>query len=273
MKILILIFIGCFSALVHADVYDDLAKATGGTSSHQTKEEFLKNVHSTMAYDLAKNAPPILIAKINLPVEKTSKFTVPVDIKMSGMLLVEIHSADPTAAGIVIRDPRQTPLRPVASTKDSRAAIEVELSDRRVILQPEPLLGTWTVELKGPIDGSLIVRSQGARRIQTARFVRIGGRPGHQGDFPYDGPLVPGEKEKFEFGVYDAPAKSLRLSIVGEDGAEIDRIVRLEASSDELAMAKVTIPRVPFRLLVQGKTKDGSEFQRADDRLYTPTAR
>lgn len=249
-----------------SDVYDDIARATGGKVTRMTKDEFKKSVESgENRYGYTKNAVPLFMAKCRAP--KEYAFPIDSEIIQAVFELTDI-SGD---IGYSIISPSSETLKPNKGSGDARLPVEVLMEGKRVVLVPSPAPGKWKLKVNGTGSCAVSVRGQTRLSILTLRVVRAGGRPGHEGLFPYDGPLTPGAKETLELSVYGAEKQKVSVKLVGEDGRVLCKAHETERTEDTVYL-DFKVPDRPFRILISGKDAKGFTFQRIGDRLFTQDA-
>jgi hypothetical protein len=136
------------------------------------------------------------------------------------------------------------------------------------IAQPEA--GLWKVRLAGKGLVFLVVHARASLSLDGVRLVRQGGRPGHEGMFRDDTPLVPGTRRLMEItlspGILE-PTFVMRGSADEELGAVPP--VRLPGGEDEQTyLSEILVPAVPFRVVVTGRDITGKTVQRTQGSLF-----
>jgi hypothetical protein len=155
----------------------------------------------------------------------------------------------------------------------------------RIITVTDPEAGVWRVELRGAGRFEVAARYLAERSRLRALdregidlvdfdFVELRGRPGHEGFFPVQGPVLAGARHRCRInlsGGVERPGAEL----VSADGAVLGTI-SLEAPGTEEAddefIGDCRIPDQPFRVRVRGSDPEGRLFQRLTSGLVTPTA-
>ena len=259
-----------------ADVYDDLAKATGGSVSKMTKEEFLNQTNDGRhRYGFLQNAIPIVMQSVHIVPSEKFKISFPIDAFTFGSLVVELTGDNANAATMTLTNPSGQVIQPSQGSGDQKLPVLVNLSaNHTALIAPNPKDGNWTLQITtqtdSKINGDLIIRAQSSINIRTARFMYLGGRPGHQGYFPIAGPLKAGSKQLFEFAINETEPKSLKLYLVDKQGTELKKLKVSSSSEDkETITADIEIPEVPFRIRLYGTDKKGKDFQRFVDKVFT----
>jgi hypothetical protein len=136
------------------------------------------------------------------------------------------------------------------------------------IAQPEA--GLWRVQLAGKGLVFLVVHARASLSLDGVRLARQGGRPGHEGIFRDDAPLVPGTSRLLEI--------TLSRGIVGPTfemrGSTDERLgqlppVRQPGGDDEQTyLSEFQVPGVPFRVVVTGRDAAGNIVQRVQGALF-----
>lgn len=250
-----------------ADIYEDLARATGGSVAHNSKEDFLKSVNDGKTrYGYLKNANPITMQSIRVTSTNDVNFSIPVDGLTFGSLVIEVIGLNSKAAFIRITDPNGKIIEPLLEAGDPYKPVQVSLEDRQVIIVPGPSEGLWSVKATGAFSGDLLIRLQSRLAVMKAEFVRLGGRPGHQGMFSYAGSLKAGEKEIFEFSLFRQKAEGVSVVLIDEEGNILQKAISTNLFGSEAGnFSRLKIPEKPFRIIIKGKG-----FQRIIEKLYTP---
>lgn len=272
--LLLFVFSTNFAA---ADVYEELAKATGGKVNRMTKEEFLNQTNDGKhRYSFLQNAVPIVMQSIHITSNEKVKLAFPIDSFTFGSLVVELTGENVnTATAMTLINPSGTAIQPLQESGDPKIPVLVNLSaSHTALIVPNPKEGNWNLQISlqtnSKIDGELIIRIQSSVSIQKARFLHFGGRPGHQVYFPFTGVLKTGLKQFFELSINEAEAKSLELYLVDKKGKELKKIKTSSSSDDkETITADIEIPEVPFRIRLNGTDKKGKDFQRFVDKVFT----
>jgi hypothetical protein len=126
------------------------------------------------------------------------------------------------------------------------------------VRQPEP--GRWQVRLAGKGLLFMVVNARSALSLDDVRLVREGGRPGHEGIFRDDAPLVPYTTRLFE--------------IRGSGDERIGRLSPVREQSDDedqVFLSEFRVPGVPFRVVVTGQDSTGKTVQRVQGSLFQPS--
>ena len=136
------------------------------------------------------------------------------------------------------------------------------------VTAPEP--GTWTVNLAGKGLLFLVVHARASLTFDDVRLVRPGGRPGHEGLFRDERPLLPRTRRLMEItlsrGILE-PAVEFRSST----DTRLSRLALVAQPGDgdeQTYLSEFDVPTVPFRVVVTGRDHSGKSVQRAQGSLF-----
>ena len=113
----------------------------------------------------------------------------------------------------------------------------------------------------------MAVRGRSDRDVLTARFVRPGGRPGHEGLFPINGSPIAGRPATLRIALSEPDARLPEFELFSAQGRSIQRIA-LERVGDDEFVGEIALPAVPFRVGVRGTDADGGRYQRMTGRMF-----
>jgi len=139
-----------------------------------------------------------------------------------------------------------------------------------IVFVPSPQPGIWKVELHGEGIHEVAARidpGSDAPSVGDLDFVETRGRPGHEGWFEIERPLVPGETLDCQAEI-DGPLDKVSFTFIDRVGTAIaspslDR-------TDDGYLGRCTVPTVPFRVVVRGTDRSGMTFQRTSSHLVMP---
>jgi hypothetical protein len=144
----------------------------------------------------------------------------------------------------------------------------------RIVTVPQPEPGTWRVRASGRGLFFLVAQAKSDISLDSATFVREGGRPAHEGLVPIDGLPRAGMPQlvriRLSGRVTDVKART--VSSAFEDIEPIP-LRALAAQDGELDLLGEMTPRVPFRIVISGLDALGMPFQRLHAPLFDPTSR
>lgn len=248
MKILLLLAL--LPLNLYSDVYEDLARATGGTFKRTTKEDFLNSIQDGKSrYDSLENAHNVFIQKINLQAGASKSFSFPVDDKTFGGLVVEVQGPVPGQFNLL--GPDKINVSPAKENGPVELPVQINRSELNAVVVPKPLKGMWSLNLLGPVEGSLIVRVQSYLGFRTLRFVEVGGRPGHQGLFPMKTPPKKLSKALIEINE-ESLGENPEYFLLDESGNDLKGTFVSKGKDYKTVYLEMNIPGVPFRVLARG---------------------
>ncbi len=134
---------------------------------------------------------------------------------------------------------------------------------------PKPESGLWEVRLAGQGLIFLVVHARASLSLDSVRLVRPGGRPGHEGFFRDDAPLVPGTNRLMEITMSPGilgPTFEMR----GSTDERLGQLPVRQPGSDgeQTYLSEFRVPGVPFRVVVTGRDAAGKIVQRAQAPLF-----
>jgi hypothetical protein len=136
------------------------------------------------------------------------------------------------------------------------------------VRNPEP--GRWQVRLAGKGLLFMVVNARSDLSLDGVRLVRAGGRPGHEGFFRDETPLVPGTRRLIEIRVsasLRAPALEMRTSSDERLGPLAPTHTFVD-DDEQVLMSEFDVPAVPFRVVVSGSDATGKTVQRVQGSLF-----
>ncbi len=147
----------------------------------------------------------------------------------------------------------------------STRADDTELNCGRIITVAKPQAGEWHAEVSG--TGTYWIEAQAQSDIYfiKAEFVKVGGRPGHEGLFKIQGQPVAGEPATLQASLSASNAKTTEFTFVSERGDVLQKIRMKTPDADRQLLeftGDVALPAVPFRIAVSGRDKKGETYQR-----------
>jgi hypothetical protein len=133
---------------------------------------------------------------------------------------------------------------------------------------PQP--GRWQVRLAGRGLLFMVVNARSELSLDGVRLVREGGRPGHEGIFRDDAPLVPGTMRLLEVRL-SARIAGPTFEIRGSGDERIGRLPPLRQLGEgdgQVFLSEFRVPDVPFRVVVTGQDSTGRTVQRVQGTLF-----
>lgn len=241
------------------DEYQRVARETGGQSFELDVNEMGLmaglSAYSAHADDvqllsiddtLVKNAP----RSYSIPIEATiTRVTVALDAAAVTKLI------RPNGAEVHVGDPGVTLL-----TFGQGTTIVVET----------PETGTWTVQVSGEGVFALQVSALSTFALESFRFVRFGGRPGHDGIFGVADPTS--GAAGMAHAVLTGDAASTQFELRTKAGTVLGSLplARGTGVAANEYLGSVTVPSAPFRVWLKGIDASGHAFQRVLPKVITP---
>jgi len=133
-----------------------------------------------------------------------------------------------------------------------------------------PEAGLWKVHLAGKGLLFMVVHARASLALEDARLVRVGGRPGHEGMFRDDAPLVPGATRLMEIRLSPGilgPTFEMRGS-TDERLGQLPPVRQPNSDDQQAYLSEFRVPGVPFRVVVTGRDAAGNTVQRAQSALF-----
>jgi hypothetical protein len=141
----------------------------------------------------------------------------------------------------------------------------------RIISVSSPEPGTWRAEVSGSGVFWLEAKAQSDIYFIDAEFVKIGGRPGHEGLFRIHGQPVAGAPATIRTSLSAASTETTEFRLVSELGAVIQTLSMKATNSDREFLefvGAVELPKTPFRMAVAGRDLNGRPYQRVYGPLF-----
>jgi len=241
--------------------YFDLAAGTGGDFFFWGPGEFAANAaHGLVGLE----DDEIVLRYGSLESEGRVEIAVPVD---SGVGRMRVFAGIQKRISLTAIRPNGSAL---VATPGAGSFLETSHMLIATVADPEP--GAWSLVVAGRGRYAVTVRgSRGSNpddemiQLLEFRFVRRGGRPGHEGWFPVEGIPAAGSRAICSVSL-SGPFDTAEFAF--EDGAgsalgklALQRGVDQDAPSDTW-LGPCRVPQKPFRLVVRGLDRAGHPYQR-----------
>ena len=194
----------------------------------------------------------------------TQKFDIPVDSVTERITFT--FSVDTKSSRLVLMEPNGQ-----AVGEGSVRTEDTELNCGRLITVEKPQAGNWRAEVSGSGTFWLQVQAQSDIYFISTDFVKLGGRPGHEGLFKIQGQPLMGEPATLQMSLSATNAATTEFSFVSERGEVLQKL-RMKASNADREFLEFTgdvaLPAVPFRVSVSGRDTNGMQYQRFEGRLF-----
>jgi hypothetical protein len=271
-------------------VYDDIARATGGTV--YKPEKGMEGMSDIMIANMGSH----ILLNREIELKGVERISIPIEGGW-GMLMFSV-TAVRGKPSVTVKDPSGNSYQ--LTSGNSKLKI-VSLKNGVVYIFNEPRQGDWRMDITGsgnihvqvkakrtssrqrvakksPSQGEVFAgRTPASKRSETIdfykfEFVELGGRPGHQGYFKTKRPLIPGQEMIAEATIFGSP-QNVRFQLIQKNGKPFPggtELVRLSEGGGDNYYLKVRVPNKPFRVLVSGKDAKGKSFQRTNGFTITP---
>ena len=134
----------------------------------------------------------------------------------------------------------------------------------------EPEAGVWKVVVAGKGLLFLVVQGRASLALDSVRLVRSGGRPGIEGIFRDDAPLVPGSRRLMEVTLaagIQRPTFEMRGS-ADERIGQLPPVSQASENDQQVYLSEFVVPGAPFRVVVTGRDEAGNIVQRVQSTLF-----
>jgi von Willebrand factor A domain-containing protein 7 len=242
--------------------YIRTANETGGIPLFLQRSEAGKAMQ-LMRESTRENVSTVLWASSKLN-GGMQRFDIPVDSITERITFT--FSVDTKGTGLVLRGPDGH-----AMGEGSVRTEDTELNCGRLITVEKPQAGLWRAEVSGSGTFWLEAQAQSDIYLISSEFVRLGGRPGHEGLFKIQGQPLMGEPATLQASLSATDAKTTEFSFVSERGDVLQKLPMKASNADREFLeftGDVELPSVPFRVAVSGLDKNGKQYQRFEGRLF-----
>jgi len=236
--------------------YIRVADETGGQPFFLNPSETAKAFHFVRETSIGDQAM-LLRATGTLDDGRVHDFAVPID--STSRRVTFSLSVNTSGSDFAVIDPSGA----AVDTANDRTEITV-MNCGRIVTQDAPALGTWHVRVGGVGRFWLSVHAKTELSFVTAEFVRMGGRPGHEGLFRIQGQPIAGTVATLRAVVSRERTRTAKIDLVSPHGDVIQTLdVSTEStgSSDEF-LGTFVPPSEPFRVRVSGLDDAGHPYQR-----------
>ncbi len=240
--------------------YIRTANETGGVPLFLQRSEAGKAMQ-LMRESTRENVSTLLWASAKLA-GSSQAFEIPVDSVTDRITFT--FSVDTKSSRLVLKQPDGQVIGSGAARIE-----DTELNCGRLITVIKPAAGTWRAEVSGSGTYWLEAQVQSDIYIIKAEFVKVGGRPGHEGLFKIQGQPIVGETATLQASLSATDAKTTEFTLVSERGDPLQKL-RMKVTDPDREFLEVTgdvqLPSVAFRLAVTGRDTKGTQYQR----FYAP---
>ena len=181
------------------------------------------------------------------------EFSLPVDETITRMTLSAMF--DTTGGVMTIVSPHGRAMSPDGRIEDTL------LNCGRIVTIPSPEPGLWRVKA-GPTGRFwLVAHARSELDIISARFVQIGGRPGHEGLMKIAGRPPATGPATLQVNVSTSGARSVEFHLMSMEGRLLQRADLSGVGDGEFA-GPVDLPSESFRVTMTGRDANDRPYQR-----------
>jgi hypothetical protein len=186
------------------------------------------------------------------------QFTIPIDSSIRRFTISASFDRQGGTMNVIAADGTVNP-RPPASE-------ETILNCAHVLTIDKPAAGAWQARIVATGRFWLVVRGRSELSLMTAEFVRVAGRPGHEGLFRIPGQPIAGKPATLRTRVNELPLGP-RFQLISAKGQVLQQLV-LETTGAEEFVGSITLPEEPFRVAATGTDAAGLPYQRLYSGLF-----
>jgi hypothetical protein len=242
--------------------YIHTANETGGIPMFLQRSEAAKAFH-LVRESTRNNVATVLWATGTLN-EKVQTFEIPVDSVTKRITFS--FSGDTKGSKFSLTQPSG------GAIVQASASTEItELNCGRFVTVITPEEGSWRAEITGSGRFWIEVQAQSDIYFISAKFVKNGGRLGHEGLFRIPGQPLAGIPATIEVSLSAKAAKTTEFRLVTERGDTIQELRMTATGSDREFLEFVGSfqpPNQPFRVAVTGRDTNGQTYQRFFSTLF-----
>jgi hypothetical protein len=195
---------------------------------------------------------------------KAETIEIPVDGVTQRITFV--FSTDTKGGKLIVKQPSG------GAIENSTASTEIaDLNCGKILTVSGPEAGNWRAEISGAGRYWLEAKAQADIHIIKAEFVKVGGRPGHEGFFRIQGQPVIGKPAMLEVSLSAQETRTTEFELVNERGESFQRLRMRATNTDREFLdfsGEVELPAIPFRVAVKGRDSHGREYQRLSSSLF-----
>lgn len=231
-------------------VYAKIANATGG-QQYLLRGSEVERSGAVMEAKLLHSAN-ILFASGVLRKGEPRDFEIPVDSTVES---VSFSVTVECKESIAVWRPSGDAVTPGGSAGFS----DTEMVAGRIVTVTRPETGPWRVRVSGAGQYSVSVLAKSDLDLIGFDFVRLGGRPGHEGLFPIKGqPTSPDQMARARL---QGPFQTATFKLLSEAGDTLQTLTLTTTDREEF-IGNLRLPAQPFRIAVEGTDERGLAYQR-----------
>ena len=236
--------------------YLRIANETGGQPFFMSPAEIGR---SALVMAASASDDGLILWATGTTADAAQGFTIPVDPSISRLSLSATF--DGTGGTFSVVEPDGVTVKAGAQTQ------ETVLSCGRLLTIEAPASGAWRLQVSPTSRFWLIARGRTDLDLLSAEFVRVGGRPGHEGLFKIPGQPVAGQAATLRVQIAEPQPEPPTFVLMSLHGRPI-RDVHLTRVDDEEFDGPLDLPPESFRVSIVGVDRSGAPYQRMHSGLF-----
>ncbi len=137
----------------------------------------------------------------------------------------------------------------------------------RILSIDTPAPGAWRIRPVPTNRFWAVVHARSTLDLLSAKFMRLGGRPGHEGLFPIQGMPIAGRPATLRVELSEPQSRTPTFLLISSQGRTLRRVALARVNPEEYVGA-MTLPAVPFRVAVAGTDDRGTSYLRLHATLF-----
>jgi hypothetical protein len=186
-------------------------------------------------------------------------FSVPVDPAITRVTFSATF--DGTGGSAAVAAPDGAEVRQLAGAQDA------VMSCARILSVDTPSAGAWRVTVKPSARFWLVVYGRSDFDVLSAEFVRLAGRPGHEGLFQLEGQPIAGRPATLRVRLTAPEPTAPAFTLFSTLGQPIRRVTLQHVDDDEF-VGPVDLPDAAFRVGIVKSDATGAQVQRVHARTF-----
>jgi hypothetical protein len=237
--------------------YVRTATETGGQPFPMSPNEIVKM--TTILTESSRSDATMILWAGGHAADADGGFTIPIDPSVTRVTFATTF--DGKGGSVEIARPDGTVVAPKASASDD------VLNCGRILSVDAPVSGVWRVTPRPTERFWAVVHARSERDLLSTEFVRMGGRPGHEGLFKIQGMPLVGRPATLRVRLTQPDAATPEFTLLSSQGRPLDQVT-LNRVDDEEFVGEINLPAVRFRVAVSGTDNAGVRYQRVDRGLF-----
>ena len=237
--------------------YVRTATETGGQPFPMSPNEIVKM--TTILTESSRSDATMILWAGGRAADADGGFTIPIDPSVTRVTFATTF--DGKGGSVEIARPDGTVVAPKASASDD------VLNCGRILSVDTPVSGVWRVTPRPTNRFWAVVHARSERDLLSTEFVRMGGRPGHEGLFKIQGMPLAGRPATLRVRLTQPEPATPEFTLLSSQGRPLDKVT-LNRVDDEEFVGEINLPAVPFRVAVSGTDAAGVRYQRVDRGLF-----